>query len=49
VEPGSVMTLRSAIWDSGDEILDSTVLIDNFTWSVEAASGAETTPVPVPK
>lgn len=49
VEPGSVVTLRFAIWDSGDHILDSTVLIDNFQWSVEPASAVETTPVPVPK
>ena len=49
VEPGSVITVRFAIWDTGDHILDSTVLIDNFQWSVEPANAAETTPVPVPK
>jgi hypothetical protein len=49
VTPGSTITLRFAIWDSGDEILDSTVLIDNFTFSVEPANGTTTTPVPVPK
>jgi hypothetical protein len=49
VEPGSIVTLRWAIWDSGDEILDSTVLIDNFVFSVEPAQGATTEPVPVPK
>ena len=49
VEPGGVITLRFAIWDSGDHILDSTVLIDNFQWSVDPANAAETTPVPVPK
>lgn len=49
VTPGSVITLRFAIWDSGDEILDSTVLIDNFLWSLEAATEAETKPVQVPK
>jgi hypothetical protein len=38
VERGSEITLRFAIWDSGDAIHDSTVLIDNFQWSVEAAS-----------
>ena len=49
VEPGSTITLRFAIWDSGDEILDSTVLIDNFEWSVEPAADTETTPVDQPK
>lgn len=32
VVPGETITLRFAIWDMGDEILDSTVLIDNFVW-----------------
>ncbi|MCA9602297.1 MAG: choice-of-anchor L domain-containing protein [Myxococcales bacterium] len=30
VEPGSTFTLRFAVWDSGDMILDSTVLLDNL-------------------
>ena len=32
---GTIITLRFAIWDSGDAILDSLVLIDNFQWSEE--------------
>lgn len=32
VEPGSIITLRFAIWDSGDGDLDSTVLVDHFRW-----------------
>lgn len=43
VTPGSEITLRFAIWDSGDGALDSTVLIDDFKFSVE---GAETTTKP---
>lgn len=39
------IVLRFAIWDTGDDILDSTVLIDNFQWSVEPAT-VETVPVP---
>lgn len=35
VAGGSVITLRFAIWDSGDSVLDSLALIDHFTWSVE--------------
>lgn len=32
VVPGEIITLRFAIWDLGDHILDSMVLIDNFQW-----------------
>jgi hypothetical protein len=35
VEPGEVITLRFAIWDMGDEKLDSTILLDNFTWTAD--------------
>jgi hypothetical protein len=42
--PGSVITLRFAIWDSADDIMDSTVLIDKFTW-VAAPGGPVTTPL----
>jgi hypothetical protein len=44
VEAGSIITLRFAIWDSGDGILDSLALIDNFAWSVETPV-VETKPV----
>ena len=33
--PGEVITLRLAIWDLGDYIVDSMVLIDNFKWEFE--------------
>lgn len=48
VEPGSEITLRFAIWDSGDGALDSTVLIDDFKWSAEPGNGTTTQPS-VPK
>ena len=35
VVPGEELTLRLAIWDAGDEVLDSTVLIDNLKWDVK--------------
>jgi hypothetical protein len=35
IVPGEELTLRFAIWDAGDEILDSTVLIDNFKWATK--------------
>ena len=37
VKGGEVITLRIAIWDTSDGILDSTALIDNFQWSVDAS------------
>jgi hypothetical protein len=46
---GQTITLEFAVWDSGDGILDSTTLIDNFQWSVTPAMGATTTPQPPPK
>ncbi|HEX6239741.1 MAG TPA: hypothetical protein VFZ61_02560, partial [Polyangiales bacterium] len=33
VVPGSVISLRFAIWDTGDAFLDSTALLDHFTWT----------------
>ena len=47
-QPGQNITLHFAIWDSGDGVLDSTVLIDNFAFDVNPAD-TETAPVPVPK
>jgi hypothetical protein len=47
VLPGEEFTLRFAIWDMGDEILDSTVLIDNFKWDVN--EGQTQTDRPPPK
>jgi hypothetical protein len=34
---GEIITLRFAIWDTSDQVFDSTVLIDDFKWSVDAA------------
>jgi hypothetical protein len=49
VQPGSIVTLRFAIWDMGDPVLDSTVLIDDFEFSAEPAKNSVTKPVPIPK
>lgn len=46
VPAGQEITLRFAIWDAGDHILDSTVLIDNFTWDVSEGDFPVTIPVP---
>ena len=49
VKPGSIVTLRFAVWDMGDAVLDSTVLIDDFQFSAEPATSSVTKPVPNPK
>lgn len=36
--PGETILLRFAIWDAGDHLLDSTVLLDNFQWGREEKS-----------
>lgn len=45
VEPGTTITLRLAVYDSGDGVLDSTALIDDFRW-LPVEPPVETTPVP---
>jgi hypothetical protein len=45
-KPGDEITIRFAIWDSGDGALDSTVLIDKWQWSADAATAASTAPAP---
>ncbi len=37
VTPGEVITLRIAVWDTSDHILDSLALVDGFQWSTEVA------------
>jgi hypothetical protein len=37
VTGGDEITIRFAIWDTGDAAWDSTVLIDNFTWIADGA------------
>ncbi len=50
VTPGAEITLLFAIWDAGDHDLESTVVIDNFKWSVDPGTGAaNTTPIAEPR
>ena len=46
VTAGETIQLRWAIYDSGDPVLDSTVVIDNFRWLGESTADPETVPVP---
>src|SRR5262249_29386962 len=50
IQGGSEFSIRFAIWDTGDTMLDSTVLVDNFEWVANGGTVAiGTKPVPVPK
>ncbi len=42
VTPGETATLRFILFDEGDHLFDSAVLIDNFQWQLEPASGPST-------
>lgn len=42
VDPGSTITLRWGIYDAGDHMLDSTVLIDNFRFKTSSPKKPET-------
>jgi hypothetical protein len=42
VPPGKEITLRFVIFDEGDHIFDSAVIVDNFKWSVQGVSGPTT-------
>lgn len=48
VEKGQEIDIRFIIWDTGDQVWDSTVLIDNFKWLAQAGTVTVST-VPVPK
>jgi len=39
VVPGETITLQFMIWDTGDHILDSAILLDNFRWDATATTG----------
>lgn len=47
-EPGKDVTVRFAVWDSGDGVLDSTVLVDDFQFEI-ADTPTVTEPVDEPK
>jgi hypothetical protein len=45
IQPGEDVTLRFVIFDEGDHILDSAVLIDNFQWGAATVMGPSTGPI----
>jgi hypothetical protein len=46
VVPGETINLQFALWDTGDHVWDSFVLIDGFTWSVQSATIGTIKPPP---
>lgn len=42
--PGSVITIRWGAYDSGDGVLDSTAILDNFRWEIDPNTKVETIP-----
>jgi hypothetical protein len=49
VTPGEQITMRWAVYDSGDGILDSTTLVDNWAWIAAPGTEVGTGVVPTPK
>ena len=50
VKGGDQFSIRFAIWDTGDQNLDSTVLVDSFEWVANGGTVAiGTNPIPTPK
>ncbi len=45
IKGGTPFTIRLAIYDSGDEVLDSTVIVDNFRW-LKTGPVVAATPIP---
>lgn len=44
VEPGEIMEIRFALWDAGGHLFDALVLLDDWRWSLDAASPGVSTP-----
>ena len=43
VAPGETITIRFIVFDEGDHILDSAVILDHFRWSLNPAGNGPTT------
>lgn len=44
VEPGEIIDIRFGLWDGGGHLFDAVVLLDNWQWSLDAASPGVSTP-----
>ena len=45
IQPNEDITLRFVIFDEGDGVLDSAVLLDNFQWGAATVMGPSTGPI----
>ncbi|MFO0568462.1 MAG: choice-of-anchor L domain-containing protein [Polyangiaceae bacterium] len=48
VNPGEIIQLHYAIWDTGDHVWDSTVLLDHFRWSAQTSTISTQPALPSP-
>lgn len=44
INPGEKFSIDFMIWDTGDALLDSSVLVDNFRWLVDNVTGSTSRP-----
>ncbi|MEO7329186.1 MAG: putative metal-binding motif-containing protein [Minicystis sp.] len=49
VKPHANITIRWAVYDSGDGILDTTTLVDNWQWTANSGTEVVTVPIGTPK
>ncbi|MEZ4441465.1 MAG: choice-of-anchor L domain-containing protein [Polyangiaceae bacterium] len=49
IGPGETFTMTWTTYDSGDGVLDSTTLVDNFQWTAEPGTTVGTNPIENPK
>jgi len=49
VDPNTQIKIRWGVYDSGDGVLDTTTLVDNWHWIAEPGTTVGTEPVPDPK
>ncbi len=42
VVPGETITIQFIIWDTGDHVLDSSVLVDNWKWDAAGTTAPVT-------
>jgi hypothetical protein len=49
IKGGETFKIRFAIWDTGDQAWDSTVLVDNFKWIATPGKTVSVNTVPTPK
>jgi hypothetical protein len=49
ISPHEQITIRWTVYDSGDGVLDTSALVDNWEWIATPGTTVSTTPIPTPK